>query len=112
MRKTIYKWRWLGLVLMIGLMLFLAAQATQIQTVKAQVAVPPTGIVCTTDPGTSPTFTLTTKTGYISLPDATTMFMWGYSNGSDGFQHPGPVLCVNQGDTVTVVMHNTLAEEV
>ncbi len=33
--------------------------------------------------------------------------MWGYSNGSDAFQHPGPVLCVNQGDTVTVILHNT-----
>ncbi len=40
------------------------------------------------------------------------MFMWGYSLGGQAFQHPGPVLCVNQGDTVTVVLHNTLAEEV
>jgi FtsP/CotA-like multicopper oxidase with cupredoxin domain len=38
------------------------------------------------------------------------MFMWGYSEGGDAFQHPGPVLCVNQGDTVTVILHNTLAE--
>ena len=35
------------------------------------------------------------------------MFMWGYSHGSDGFQHPGPVLCVKEGDTVTVILHNT-----
>jgi FtsP/CotA-like multicopper oxidase with cupredoxin domain len=53
---------------------------------------------------------LTTKTGYIQLPDANTAFMWGYSSGSDPFQHPGPVLCVNQGDTVTVILHNTLPE--
>lgn len=73
------------------------------------------GIVCTAGTGGvahSPIFNLTTKTGYISLPDNNTAFMWGYSNGFDGFQHPGPVLCVNQGDTVTVILHNTLAEPV
>ena len=36
--------------------------------------------------------------------------MWGYSSGFDAFQHPGPVLCVNEGDTVTVILHNTLPE--
>jgi FtsP/CotA-like multicopper oxidase with cupredoxin domain len=56
----------------------------------------------------APIFDLTTKTGYISLPDGNTAFMWGYSSGFDGFQHPGPVLCVNEGDTVTVILHNTL----
>ena len=55
-----------------------------------------------------PIFNLTTKTGYISLPDGNTAYMWGYSSGFDGFQHPGPVLCVNEGDTVTVILHNTL----
>ena len=38
--------------------------------------------------------------------------MWGYSAGSDAFQHPGPVLCVNEGDTVTVILHNTLPDDV
>lgn len=71
---------------------------------------PDVGIICTTD--ASDTFSLTAKTGYISLPDANTSFMWGYSNGSDAFQHPGPVLCVDEGDTVTVVLHNTLSEDV
>jgi FtsP/CotA-like multicopper oxidase with cupredoxin domain len=40
------------------------------------------------------------------MPDMTTMYMWSY--GSPAFQHPGPVLCVNQGDTVTVVLNNSL----
>jgi FtsP/CotA-like multicopper oxidase with cupredoxin domain len=74
---------------------------------------PRVGIVCTTGSGgvpTAPIFDLTTKTGYISLPDGNTAFMWGYSSGFDGFQHPGPVLCVNEGDTVTVILHNTLPE--
>ena len=76
---------------------------------------PPVGIVCTQGDGgdaTHPIFNLTTKTGYISLPDGNTAFMWGYSNGFDDFQHPGPVLCVNEGDTVTVILHNTFDEPV
>jgi FtsP/CotA-like multicopper oxidase with cupredoxin domain len=38
--------------------------------------------------------------------------MWGFSAGDAPFQHPSPVLCVDEGDTVTVVLHNTLAEDV
>jgi FtsP/CotA-like multicopper oxidase with cupredoxin domain len=71
------------------------------------------GIVCTTGVGgdsNHPIFNLTTRTGYISLPDGNTAFMWGYSSCFDDFQHPGPVLCVNEGDTVTVILHNSLPE--
>lgn len=71
-----------------------------------------TGLACTTAAGTSPTFTLTARTGYIALPDLNTMFMWSYSDGAGVFQHPGPVLCVNQGDTVTVILQNALPEPV
>jgi FtsP/CotA-like multicopper oxidase with cupredoxin domain len=69
----------------------------------------PSGIACTTDSGggTNPTFNLTTKAGYINLPDGTTAYMWGFSEGSRPFQHPGPVLCVNEGDTVTVILKNS-----
>ncbi len=76
---------------------------------------PRVGLVCTPGVGGvsgSPIFNLTTKTGYISLPDGNTAYMWGYSSGFEGFQHPGPVLCVNEGDTVTVILHNTLPEPV
>ena len=70
------------------------------------------GIVCTTGgPGAAtgqPIFDLTTRTGYIDLPDGNTAFMWGFSSGFDAFQHPGPVLCVKEGDKVTVILHNTL----
>jgi len=70
------------------------------------------GIACTSSVAGTPTFNLTTKSGYIDLPDATTAFMFGYSEGSQPFQHPGPVLCVQEGDTVTVVLHNTLSRAV
>lgn len=65
-------------------------------------------MVCTTS--SNNTFSLTAKTGYINLPDGNVVYMWGLSEGSNRFQHPGPVLCVNQGATVTVVLHNTLPE--
>lgn len=77
-----------------------------------------TGMVCTTSP--TSTFDLTAQDGSIQLPDGNTAYMWGYSTGFDrttgavrpgdvgDFQHPGPVLCVTEGDTVTVVLHNRL----
>ncbi|MEO8106865.1 MAG: multicopper oxidase domain-containing protein [Actinomycetes bacterium] len=82
-------------------------------TVASAAPGPKVGIVCTDGvdgPGNNKIFDLTTQTGYISLPDGNTAFMWGYSSGHDDFQHPGPVLCVNEGDTVTVILHNTLPE--
>jgi FtsP/CotA-like multicopper oxidase with cupredoxin domain len=97
------------------LALFAAGAATLSQEVPATAQIPPrVGISCTTGvaAGTDGVvFNLTTKTGYISLPDGNTAFMWGYSSGFDDFQHPGPVLCVNEGDHVTVILHNTLPDD-
>ncbi len=72
---------------------------------------PESGIVCTSG-GPNPSFTLTAKSGYASMPDGNTIFMWSYASGNGGFQLPGPTLCVNQGDTVTIVLNNTLPEPV
>jgi len=98
--------------LLVALTLVWATTATFTPAATAETP-PRVGIACTTGVGggaTSPIFNLTTKTGYISLPDGNTAFMWGYSSGFGPFQHPGPVLCVNAGDTVTVILHNTLPE--
>jgi len=62
------------------------------------------GIACTT----GPTFSLEAKSGYIQMPDMNTMFMWSYAPTGGDFQHPGPILCVNQGDTVTLTLTNSL----
>ena len=103
-----------GRALLVALLLVSAAATALTPATPATAETPPrVGIACTTGTGgvaESPIFNLTTKTGYISLPDANTAFMWGYSSGFDSFQHPGPVLCVNEGDTVTVILHNTLPE--
>ncbi len=64
------------------------------------------GVACTSA-GSNPTFNLTTRAGYINLPDGTTAYAWGFSEGTRPFQHPGPVLCVNEGDTVTVILKNS-----
>jgi FtsP/CotA-like multicopper oxidase with cupredoxin domain len=106
MHRGIHKRVWGGFALLVSLAL-VAVTVNGSTPANAQSS-PRVGIVCTS----GPTFNLTTKTGYIKLPDANTAFMWGYSHGSDPFQHPGPVLCVNQGETVTVILHNTLPEAV
>lgn len=106
LRKRMGWW----LALLVVFVLLSASPLVSIQSAAAQTP-PRTGIVCTTGASLTPTFNLTAQTGYIVLPDGNTMFMWGYSEGSNPFQHPGPVLCVNQGDTVTVILHNTLSED-
>ena len=112
MQKITLKRMWLGLVLVLVTSLLSAAPLAQTQPVKADTGINPIGMVCTSQPGLNPTFTLHTDFGYIILPDGNTMYMWGYSEGANPFQHPGPVLCVNQGDTVTVILQNTLDEPV
>ena len=85
--------------LMAGLAVGPAAAATQSSNTS--------GIACTSDSSPNPTFNLATKAGYINLADGTTAYMWGFSEGGKPFQHPGPVLCVTEGDTVTVNLQNT-----
>ena len=102
-------WRRVICGLLLSALLVGVAPASSTQVPAAQAAGGSSGIVCTTNP--SATFTLTTRTGYINLADGNVIYMWGYSEGSKPFQHPGPVLCVNEGDTVTIVLHNTLPED-
>lgn len=68
------------------------------------------GIMCTTSSSPNATFTLTAGAGTISMPDGNTIYTWSYAPGGGAFQFPGPQLCVNQGDTVTIVLNNTLPE--
>lgn len=100
-----FKWIRLALVLVIGLLAF--SPVAYIQSAQAQDPAA-TGIVCTTGSSPNPTFSLTAQPGYIQMPDMNTMYMWSYGLTSGSFQHPGPVLCVNEGDTVTVILTNSL----
>ena len=67
---------------------------------------PESGVICTENANSA--FTFTTMTGTISTPDGNVIYMWGFSEGDNPFQHPSPVLCVTEGETVTIVLHNTL----
>ncbi len=74
---------------------------------------PPSGIVCTSDASPAPSFTVHATDGYVQIPDGNTIYMWSYSDsGSTTFQLPGPTLCVNQGDLVSVTLVNDLPEPV
>jgi FtsP/CotA-like multicopper oxidase with cupredoxin domain len=76
---------------------------------SAQPIVPasaPGTVQCTTGPN----FELTAGPGRISTPDGNSIFMWGYGITGGRFQMPGPVLCVNEGDVVTVTLTNSLSE--
>ena len=70
------------------------------------------GIMCehVADP-TAPIFDLDATSGYVSMPDGNSIYMWSYTASGRGFQLPGPTLCVDSGTKVTVVLHNTLRED-
>lgn len=57
---------------------------------------------------TGPTFNLTAKADYISTADGNSVLTWGYANGAGVMQYPGPSLIVNQGDTVSITLTNSL----
>jgi FtsP/CotA-like multicopper oxidase with cupredoxin domain len=69
-----------------------------------------TTMICTTS-GTA-TFDMQATDGYIDTPDGNSIYMWGFALDPGTFQMPGPVLCVNEGDTVTINLTNNLVEPV
>lgn len=79
----------------------------------ASALVPEFGLVCTD----GPSYALRATSGYISMPDGNSVYMWSYANdaagpGTGAFQYTAPTLCVNEGDTVTVTLTNDLPENV
>jgi FtsP/CotA-like multicopper oxidase with cupredoxin domain len=101
MNASNFKWIRLALVLVIAF--FALSPMGHVQPAKAFNPAD-VGITCTL----GPTFALEAKAGYIQMPDMNTMFMWSFAPAGGNFQHPGPNLCVNQGDTVTVTLTNSL----
>jgi FtsP/CotA-like multicopper oxidase with cupredoxin domain len=76
---------------------------------SAAAALPAT--TCTPIDATARACELWAKTGLLALPGGVTVPALGYSDTAGGAaQVPGPSLIVNQGETVTVTLHNTLAE--
>jgi FtsP/CotA-like multicopper oxidase with cupredoxin domain len=78
---------------------------------QAAGAMPPEGIVCTAPASGAvgqASFVLNATTGYITTPDGNSIAMWGYAANNSAFQYPGPVLCMNEGDEVTITLRNEL----
>lgn len=90
-----------------GLLLLLLLSAALALAPSSEAQSGSIGMVCS---GTGPTFHLETATGHITTPDGNSIFMWGFRPVGGRFQVPGPVLCVNEGDTVTVSLTNSLSE--
>lgn len=55
------------------------------------------------------TFNFTTKDGYITTPDGGSVYMWGFANGDGLMQYPGPTLILEEGQSVTINLTNTLS---
>ena len=58
---------------------------------------------------TGTTFNLKAKSGHITTPDGDSLLVWGYSLNDGPMQYPGPTLIVNQGDTISITLDNTLS---
>jgi FtsP/CotA-like multicopper oxidase with cupredoxin domain len=68
-----------------------------------------TGEEPSADNGNARIFSLTARDDFISTSDGNSHYTWGYGHGTDFvMQYPGPTLIVNQGDTVKIVLNNTL----
>ncbi len=109
MRKLLRKIMRLGLTMAL-MATFYSAGAAPLQAAQAGGA--PSGIVCTTSGSPNAVFSLTAQDGYISTPDGNSIYTWSYSVSGSPFQFPGPVLCVNEGDQVSIVLNNHLPENV
>jgi FtsP/CotA-like multicopper oxidase with cupredoxin domain len=95
-------------VLPVSALLIFAGLTAQ-QTTNPANAVTNVAAVCTFGPN----FQLVADLGYIFTPDGNLLPMWSYADvagNASTFQYPGPVLCVNQGDIVTVTLTNNLPE--
>jgi len=58
---------------------------------------------------------LTARCDFISTADGNSILIWGYSQGTPAepfrAQYPGPTLIVDEGDTVTITLHNHITDE-
>ncbi len=98
----------LGLLALVGLLAAALLPATVIGRPELAPATAPAILSNMCTPG--PTFNLETRSGYMQTPDGNSLFMWTYARSGGSFQVPSPVLCVNEGDTVTINLTNNLPE--
>ena len=104
---TTKRTRWLGWVLTLAISTALLVPGSAL---ALPVNPPKIGMVCMPPTTLPSTFDLVATTGSIQTPEGNQIFMWSYADSSSQFQYPGPVLCVTEGDTVTVNLINNLPE--
>ena len=95
------------------LALFCIALATLVSIspkTNAAFAAESEGMLCTNGDivGGYRTFNLVATDGYTSEPDGNSIYYWGYGVFGNGFQLPGPILCVNTGEVVDITLTNQL----
>jgi FtsP/CotA-like multicopper oxidase with cupredoxin domain len=79
------------------------------RTVKLAAVLP--AATCTPAGPSARTCDLWATSGILTLPGAVSMPVWGYADTALGSaQVPGPALIVNEGETITVTLHNNLGE--
>jgi len=88
--------------LFVGALLVVALPA-----IAARLQVPPSGLGLVCAAG-GPTFDLLATDMRMITPDGNSIYMWGFTDDAGPAQAPGPTLCVNEGDTVTVNLTNDL----
>lgn len=87
----------------IGLVVLLVASLMLLWTVQASATIH--GI-------TGTNFNFTAKKSHISCGDGYTLQIWGFANGADPAQYPGPTLIIDEDATVTINLTNNLDEPV
>ncbi len=79
------------------------AQATLAATLPTE--------TCSVSGPSERTCELWAKSGSLTLPDAVSVPIWGYSDTVDGVaSSPGPTLVAIEGETLHIILHNDLAE--
>lgn len=60
--------------------------------------------------GSTRTFNLSAREGYIDMPDGSSLYAWGYADSDNGdlLQYPGPTLIAKAGETLVVNLTNHL----
>ncbi len=91
-----------------GIILCAGPASARFRQAQVTIGQGPSSVVCTN----GPSFNLRATDGHISVPDGNSIYMWTFAEVGGPFQVPSPVLCVDEGATVTVNLTNELAEPV
>jgi len=121
----VIRWNLLLLGVVVLLLAMTALVSSQVsassaaQSASAKVEVQPANVVNPRPQAAPQTFNLCASDGSITLPDSTSVDVWGFVDTGGGScttglvsSLPGPELRVNAGDTVTINLTNALAENV